>query len=294
MTDVQQDTDGVTITFSDGSFTRASALIACDGIKSLCRKFVLGSDSQQVEPVFAGEYAYRTLLDRDLADEILTPELAGNGNIFCGQGAYIINYPVDRGKLVNVVAVKRKNDRVWERDEWLASCPRETMMKDFENWGDPLRKLVSEITDTKQWALFDAPNASTFCSGRICLVGDAAHASTPNQGAGAGMAFEDAYVLSTLLGRTEAIENTCDIFLAFDAVRRLRTQRLVATSRSAGEVYELVHDGIGDDLAKVKMDLESRYEWIWKEDLPSEVESAIEFLQSSKSQTALPTTGVYS
>lgn len=185
--DLVQDQDGVTITFSDGTSARASSVIACDGIKSLCRKIILGKDSQQAEPVFAGEYAYRTLLNRDLANSILTPELAGNGNIYCGHGAYIITYPVDKGKLVNVVAIRRKDDVAWNREEWLAPCPREVMIKDFEDWGDPLRKLIAEITDIKQWALFDAPNASTFCSGRVCLAGDAAHASTPNQGAGAGM-----------------------------------------------------------------------------------------------------------
>jgi salicylate hydroxylase len=82
--------------------------------------------------------------------------------------------------------------------------------------------------------------------------------------------FEDAYVLSSLRGRTESTEHTRDVFLAYDTVRRLRTQRLVATSRSAGEVYELVHDDIGDDLAKVKENLKNRHEWIWTENLPRE------------------------
>lgn len=244
---------------------------------------MLGHESPEAEPVFAKEYAYRTLLDRSLADQILTSDLAGNGNIYCGRGAYIITYPVDKGRLVNVVAIRRKDDGVWEEGEWLAPCPRENMLRDFENWGAPLQRLVSEIADTKQWALFDAPDARTYCSGRICLVGDAAHASTPNQGAGAGMAFEDAYVLSILLGRISETENIRDVFQAFDSVRRPRTQKLVATSRSAGEVYELVHEGVGDDLVKVKQNLDSRHAWIWTEDLPAEVERAMEFMQRCKS-----------
>jgi 2-polyprenyl-6-methoxyphenol hydroxylase-like FAD-dependent oxidoreductase len=81
--------DGVTITFSDGTSVHAPAVIACDGIKSLCRKIILGKDNRQAEPVFAGEYAYRALLDRELANSILTPELAGNGNIYCGHGAHV-------------------------------------------------------------------------------------------------------------------------------------------------------------------------------------------------------------
>jgi salicylate hydroxylase len=292
MTDYKQDADGVTITFGDGTSAQASALIACDGIKSLCRKIVLGHESPEAEPVYAGEYAYRTLLDRSVANKILTSELAGNGNIYCGRGGYIITYPVDKGKLVNVVAIKRKD--AWEEEEWLAPCPRENMLAEFDDWGVPLQRLVSEISDTKQWALFDAPDASTFYSGRVCLVGDAAHASTPNQGAGAGMAFEDAYVLSTLLGRAAAVESVGDVFEAFDAVRRPRTQRLVATSRSAGEVYEFAHDAVGTDLVKVKENLDRRHAWIWEEDLPGEVEGAIEFLRRCKAPNVLASTILYS
>ena len=284
MIDLHQDEFGVTITFSDGTTAYASAVIACDGIKSLSRKIVLGRENPQTEPVFAGEYAYRTLLERSKADDILTSELAGNGNIYCGNGGYIITYPVDKGRLVNVVAIKRKVDMKWDQDEWLAPCSRETMIKDFQNWGEPIQRLIAEIKDSKQWALFDAPDASTYLHGRICLVGDAAHASTPNQGAGAGMAFEDAYVLSSLLGRAGSSRHINDVFRAFDAVRRPRTQRLVATSRTAGEVYELVHDGVGDDLEKVRDNLEGRHEWIWKEDLPREVQLATAFLQFYKSQ----------
>lgn len=49
-------------------------------------------------------------------------------------------------------------------------------------------------------------------------------------------------------------------------------------------MYELVHDGIGDDLAKVKENLESRHEWIWTENLPREIDLAMAFLQVYRSQ----------
>jgi len=51
-----------------------------------------------------------------------------------------------------------------------------------------------ESMDT--WALFDfgenEKQAQSYCKGRICISGDAAHASTPHQGSGAAMAMEDA------------------------------------------------------------------------------------------------------
>ena len=280
MTDMKQDAEGVRISFDDGTTAYASAVVACDGIKSLARKIVLGADSLDVAPVFAGEYAYRNLFPRAEADQILGKERAGNGSIYCGQGAYIVTYPVDHGRLMNMTAVGRQAGLTWNDENWIAPASRETMLEDFTGWGNPLRRLLSKIKDTSRWALFDAPNAQTYCNGRICLIGDAAHASTPNQGAGAGMAYEDAYILGALLGEVKMSGQICKAFEAFDVVRRPRTQRLVATSRTAGALYDFVHDGIGDDLAKVKENVDARHTWIWEVDLPREVAEAKRIVNS--------------
>ena len=280
MVDMQQDAEGVRISFDDGTGAYASAVIACDGIKSLARKIVLGAESPEVAPVFAGEYAYRNLFPRAEAEDILGKEMAGNGSIYCGQEAYIVTYPVDHGKLMNMTAVHRKADLTWTDENWLAPASRETMLEDFEGWGGPLRQLLGKIKESSRWALFDAPDAMTYCNGRICLIGDAAHASTPNQGAGSGMAYEDAYILSALLGEVKTSDHICRAFEAFDSVRRPRTQRLVATSRTCGALYDFVHEGIGDDLAKVKENVDIRHKWIWEIDLPGEVEKAKKSLKS--------------
>ena len=280
MAHMEQDAEGVRIDFDDGSSAYASAVIACDGIKSLARKIVLGADSHEVAPVFAGEYAYRNLFPRAEADEVLGKEKAGNGSIYCGHGAYIVTYPVDHGKLMNMTAVHRNPDPTWTDGDWIAPASRETMLEDFSGWGDPLKQLLSKTKDSSRWALFDAPDAKTYCNGRMCLIGDAAHASTPNQGAGSGMAYEDAYILSALLGEIKTSDQICKAFEAYDSVRRPRTQRLVATSRTAGALYDFVHEGIGDDLVKVKENVDHRHTWIWEIDLPGEVEKAKRILYS--------------
>ena len=280
MVDMKQDDEGVWISFEDGTTTYASAVIACDGIKSLARKIVLGKDSPEAAPVFAGEYAYRNLFPRDEADRIIGKERAGNGNIYCGQGAYVVTYPVDHGRLMNMTAVRRKANLTWTDENWLAPTPHKAMLEDFHGWGDPIKQLMSKIKDSSQWALFDAPDAKTYCNGRICLIGDAAHASTPNQGAGSAMAYEDAYILSALLGEVQSSRQICKAFEAFDVVRRPRTQRVVATSRTAGALYDFLHEGIGDDLAEVKANVDTRHSWIWEIDLPAEAERAKRFMNS--------------
>ena len=124
------------------------------------------------------------------------------------------------------------------------------------------------------WALFDHPPAPVFYKGRLCLLGDAAHATTPHQGAGAGQAIEDALVLSTLLGQVKSLADIEDAFKAYDAVRRPRSQRVVTTSREASHLYELENETIKYDLDKARKELEVRCKWIWDEDLSAQVKTA--------------------
>jgi salicylate hydroxylase len=126
------------------------------------------------------------------------------------------------------------------------------------------------------WALFDHPPAPTYVKGRLAILGDAAHASTPHQGAGAGQAIEDAFIISNLLGEINSVDEIENAFYAYDAVRRPRSQRVVKTSRDAASLYEFEDEKVGTDLEAMKKTLESRYDWIWDEDLPKQLEQARE------------------
>jgi hypothetical protein len=125
------------------------------------------------------------------------------------------------------------------------------------------------------WALFDHRPAPTYYKGRIALLGDAAHASTPHQGAGAGQALEDALILSVLLGdeRTQSASDIPAAFKAYDAIRRPRSQKVVSTSREAGVTYSF-QGRAGDDVGKIREELLTRYRWIWDEDMEKQTEQA--------------------
>lgn len=124
------------------------------------------------------------------------------------------------------------------------------------------------------WALFDHPPAPTYYKGRLAILGDAAHASTPHQGAGAGQAIEDAFILSNLLGQVKTANEIEKAFHAYDAVRRPRSQKVVKTSRDAAAIYEFEDEELGTDLEKIRRRLEERYDWIWDEDLPAQLRKA--------------------
>lgn len=135
------------------------------------------------------------------------------------------------------------------------------------------------MPDADMWALFDSSPIPTYYSGNVALLGDAAHASTPHQGAGAGQAFEDAFILSILLG-DETTRSTADIptaFRAYDAIRRPRSQQVVTTSRAAGMTYAM-QGPAKDDLKKIGQELLDRYKWIWDEDMNDQAERARDLL----------------
>ena len=83
----------------------------------------------------------------------------------------------------------------------------------------------------------------------------------PHNGAGAGMAPEDAYILSNLLGSVQKASEIEKAFKAYDFVRRHRTQKLVTSSRKAGKVYDFEGDGVGDDLDAMRRNLRTRSNW---------------------------------
>lgn len=258
---------GVEIRFADGTSAEASAVVGCDGIRSVVRQMVLGSADGAARAAFTGKYAYRGLVPMEAAVRLLGEELARNSQMYLGPGGHVLTFPIEGGRTVNVVAFRTKGDGVWEDERWVLPGRREDMLRNFEGWGPSVRSILSLMEKPDVWALFDHPPARTYCKGRICLLGDAAHASTPHQGAGAGMALEDAYVLSDLLGSVRTVEGIEAAFRVYDAVRRPRTQKVVTTSRAAGQLYDFEGVGIGDDEEKIRENLENRYRWIWDEDL---------------------------
>ena len=132
------------------------------------------------------------------------------------------------------------------------------------------------MQDPSQWAIFEHPPLTTFTKSRVAIIGDAAHASTPHQGAGAGQAIEDAHVLAEILADpqvTEAKHFTAAL-QAYDIVRRPRSQQVVTSSKENGDVLCLRHDGILDDEEKLKDTFSNRFRWLWDVDIAGQAESA--------------------
>ena len=273
--DVTTRQDGsYTLHFADGGSVDADVVVGADGIKSKCRRLLLGEKSPDANPKYAEEFAYRALVPMERAVAVLGEELARNSMVNIGPDSLTTSYPVEKGTLLNLVACRSL--KKWEHDNWTVPSSQEAVRNDFVDCGPVMQKVVSMMDKPSKWALFDHPECSTFYKGNFALIGDAAHASTPHQGAGCGQAFEDALVMCSLL-TDEAIksrEHVESAFAAYDAVRRPRTLKVVSTSRDNGEICMMRGKSTGKDFAKIKATLDERFHWIWHEDLDQQVETA--------------------
>lgn len=135
---------------------------------------------------------------------------------------------------------------------------------------------TQRMPDPSQWAIFEHPHIPNYARSRVAVLGDAAHASTPHQGAGAGQAIEDAHVLAELLGdrRVRSAEDVISVFRAYDDIRRPRSQRVVTSSKEAADLLCLGFEGVGDDPGRLKETLSGRLRWLWDLDVHDQVERA--------------------
>lgn len=176
------------------------------------------------------------------------------------------------------------DDNEWphERSSIIPSSRNEAL-KALEGWGPHIRELVALLPEQiSKYAIFDTYDhpAPTYAKGRVCIAGDAAHASSPFHGSGTTMGVEDALVLADLLARVETgpLEGRPRrleaALRAYSEVRMGRSQWLVHSSREIGEMYEFRYVPAGRDKAKFKVEFETRTRKIWDFDVDAMVDQA--------------------
>ncbi|UKZ82814.1 hypothetical protein TrVFT333_010612 [Trichoderma virens FT-333] len=268
LTDVSRDENrGKTILkFADGSTAEADAVIGCDGIRSVCREFVLGKGNPS----------------RNQSIAAIGEEKAQNRFMFLGKGGHVLTFPVANGDVMNVVAFSTTKSGVWE-GEWVKRMEREDLAADFQGFGEECQKIFSLMENTDHWGIFDlSPELPTYSSRslRLLLLGDSAHACAPHQGAGAGQALEDAYILSHVLGECHSSSDLLAAFKAYESVRMPRAKFVQIHGRRQGELLDLQRPDVGDDLEKLKAVIDVPIREIWNCDLGAELEKALAVMKA--------------
>ncbi|KAI9045889.1 FAD/NAD(P)-binding domain-containing protein [Aspergillus affinis] len=271
----------VQMSFEDGSVEIADAVIGCDGIKSLVRQHLLGAANPSSHPHYTHKIAYRGLVPMPQAIEKLGLYRATNQHMYGGPSAHLLHFPVMQQKLMNVVAFVNDHDG-WPLQKPMSQpATRDETGIAFQDWGPTVRAIIDLLPDQMdKWAVFDHldyPASEGYSKGRVCLAGDAAHASSPHHGAGAGIGIEDALALTTVLGLVQrdlmkggGVEKVSLLEKAFQVFTKVRYERsmwLVKSSREACEIYEWNHPEFGSDMAKAHKDIRRRSHKIWYFDI---------------------------
>jgi salicylate hydroxylase len=260
------------IRFEDGSSVEADAVVGCDGIKSKTRQLMHGLDHPCAQPTYTYKYAYRGVVPMAQAIEAVGEERALNSCMHLGPNGHVLTFPVNHGETLNIVAF-RTTDKPWQNpDKLTAPAHREDALKDFAGYSNDVKgllKLTKENLDV--WAIFDLGNnpPPSYTKGRVAIMGDAAHATSPHHGAGAGLCIEDGAVMAELLAdeNVNSSRNIEAVFSTFHEVRYERGQSLVQSSSRIGNVYEWRAEGIGNDFDKMEKEINQRNDVIGGEDV---------------------------
>ncbi|WP_067702139.1 FAD-dependent urate hydroxylase HpxO [Erwinia sp. ErVv1] len=188
VTQVEQDSQGVIARFEDGSEVRGDLLIACDGTHSVVRNSVL---ERPVERRYAGYVNWNGLVE---CDEAIAP--ADQWTTFVGEGKRVSLMPVAGNRFYFFFDVPLPAGLAEDR-----TSLRDDLTRYFSGWAQPVQTLIERIDPqtTNRIEIHDIDPFSPLVKGRVALLGDAAHSTTPDIGQGGCAAMEDAVVLADAL-----------------------------------------------------------------------------------------------
>jgi 2-polyprenyl-6-methoxyphenol hydroxylase-like FAD-dependent oxidoreductase len=221
VTDVESDDDGVTVHARDGSSIRVDALVGADGIHSAVRRAVFGDTPIR----YAGYTCWRGI----------APVVAPGGPTHSierwGAGRRFGSVPIGERTTYWFATENAPADGSDGPD------PKAECLERFRDFS-PAVKTILEATPREAIIrndIVDFAPLPTWTRGRVTLLGDAAHAMTPNLGQGACQAIEDAIVLAASIREHGIVDG----LPRYEAERRPRTTQLVNDSRRFGSMAQL-------------------------------------------------------
>ncbi|WP_281356491.1 FAD-dependent monooxygenase [Amycolatopsis anabasis] len=223
--------DHVELHFADGGTATAELVIGADGVHSAVRRAVVLD-----EPKFSGYSVYRGLIPAEVV-----PSFAADPRVmfWFGPKHHVTYYPISAGKTVHFSAVCATDD------ERLGSSTTGTETDElaaaFAGWNAEVRRVVTAAASVTRWGLFDRDLADRYVSGRLALVGDAAHPMLPYMSQGANQALEDAVVLTDCLG--DGSRDPVRSLRHYEALRKPRTAEVHRQSRIRAESFHFA-DGV--------------------------------------------------
>jgi 3-hydroxybenzoate 6-monooxygenase len=232
VTGVEETAASVTAHGSRGQEATGSVLIAADGLWSTLRSHVVPGAT----PRPTGQTAWRALLP---SNSLPAPFDASTVGLWLGPGAHLVHYPVRGGKELNLVAIvdESRTPNGLDPPSWNAPADPAALLAHFARWSNAPRSLLEMAQGWRSWSLHTLRPLRRWSTGRIALLGDAAHPVLPFLAQGAALAVEDAVTLARCLA-ADANEPAL-AFSRYEALRAPRAARVQRRSARMGALYHL-------------------------------------------------------
>lgn len=204
------------LVFEDGSVIRSPVVIAADGIRSAIRNQLF--DKSEIRNT--GQVCWRGVCDMELPEQYLHEGIEA-----WGKGIRFGFVRISSRQLYWFAVAKERSVKS-EPDDLLL------LFKDFH----PLVQNMIVATSKENIyfsSITDLKPVHQWHKGNVCLIGDAAHATTPNLGQGACQAVEDAYAIGQLLDPNKTFDN---VFAAYQELRIKKAHAIVNNSWRIGEM----------------------------------------------------------
>ncbi|MGG0656934.1 FAD-dependent monooxygenase [Rummeliibacillus pycnus] len=219
-----QNETGVTVYLEDGKTVEGDALIAADGIHSAVRKKCL----PDIKPRYSGYTCWRAVVK--VPKKIYVP---GEFTETWGSKGRFGIVPLANDQIywfacVNAPFQDKNISAFTTNDLYHLFHDYHSLIPAILKWTKDENLIWNDIIDLKP--------LSRFAFDRMLLIGDAAHATTPNIGQGAGQAIEDAIILSNVLKKSKNIQ---DAFCEFEKQRIPKTKKIVNLSWRIGKAAQL-------------------------------------------------------
>lgn len=221
VTALDQDAESVLVTFTDGSKDRYDMVIGADGLFSHVRDLVMPNAPK---PQYTGQVCWRAQL-------ALPADWEGGRMYF---GSVKVGFTPCGAQDMYMYLLENAETKPWYEDAELLPRLRE-LLAPFGGEMATIRDAMDESVSILARPLESILIEDSWYDGRVVLVGDAVHATTPHLASGAGMAVEDAIVLVDELDKADSLQAGLDAFMA----RRLpRGKAVVGNSLKLGEMEQ--------------------------------------------------------
>jgi len=221
---LHQEEDGVTVNLSDNTSVKYDALIACDGIHSTIRKQLLPASELR----YAGYTCWRAVIDQPPSNF----NVEESSETWAAEGRFGV-VPISKNRVYWFACLNAPPNDIAKQNFSVSD-----LLYHFESFHSPIPEIIMRTKNEQLiWNdIIDIKPLKKFAFGRVALLGDAAHATTPNMGQGACMAIEDAAVLANCFEANISIEQT---LTQFERNRIGRTTKIVNDSWRLGKIAQL-------------------------------------------------------